>query len=166
MYGARYPAAGIASVGRHLADSIRMSLHPTVEHQFGQKPNYRRLHLAVPKVRWVNLGAGTENSSDQTDGSNESGGTGCRSNRSTCSILRQIPSNFIGLGGHDCHLLEWINQVDRRPRRTRQKQSQNRSRKEKTKAQSRVSVTASMAWPGFHSIEQNHRAPNRWQHRL
>ena len=38
--------------------------------------------------------------------------------------------------------------------------------REKTKAQSRVPVTALMAWPRFHSKEQNHRAPNRWQHRL
>ena len=27
-------------------------------------------------------------------------------------------------------------------------------------------MTASMAWPRFHSEEQNHRAPNSWQHRL
>jgi len=27
-------------------------------------------------------------------------------------------------------------------------------------------VTASIAWPRFNSPEQNHRAPNRWQHRL
>jgi hypothetical protein len=27
-------------------------------------------------------------------------------------------------------------------------------------------VTALMAWPRFHSEEQNHRAPIRWQHRL
>jgi hypothetical protein len=27
-------------------------------------------------------------------------------------------------------------------------------------------VTALIAWPGFHSQEQNHRAIIRWQHRL
>ncbi len=27
-------------------------------------------------------------------------------------------------------------------------------------------MTALMAWPRFHSEEQNHRALNRWQHRL
>ena len=27
-------------------------------------------------------------------------------------------------------------------------------------------MTALIAWPGFHSPEQNHRATNRWQHRL
>jgi hypothetical protein len=57
----------------------------------------------------------------------------------------------------------------RPPRKTKSK-TQNKVKTvpggEKTKAQSRVPVTALMGWPRFTFQEQNHRAPNRWQHRL
>ncbi len=44
--------------------------------------------------------------------------------------------------------------------------NEERSSKGKAKAQSRVSVTASIAWPDFHSYEWNERSKIRWQHRL
>src|SRR5580698_11390632 len=55
----------------------------------------------------------------------------------------------------------------RQPHKTkRQNKVKTAPGRERQKAQSRVSVTALMAWPRFHSEEQNHRAPIRWQHRL
>ena len=53
----------------------------------------------------------------------------------------------------------------RQPHKTKQTKSKS-LQEEARQEQSRVPVTALIAWPRVDSQELNHRAPNRWQHRL